>query len=130
MRLLDTSVCVDVLRRVPWAARRLGAYGPSEVAVSVITRLELMVGAALSHAPELGRRESQRLLDTVQVLDIGPDVVDEATAVRVAVRRAGRSLGDMDLLIAATALAHDLTLVTRDRDFARVPGLRVEDWTA
>ena len=62
--------------------------------------------------------------------------VDEAVAVRfgavsLALRAAGNPLPTPDLLIAATALEHDLTVVTANRrDFDPVPGLRVEDWTA
>jgi tRNA(fMet)-specific endonuclease VapC len=54
---------------------------------------------------------------------------EEAGLIRLHLERSGRPIGPNDLLIAATARAHDLVLVTHNRrEFERIPGLRVEDW--
>ena len=127
--LLDTSVCVGVIRRLPDFERRLRGYDPSELAVSVVTVLELLFGAGISEAPELNRQQVDAFLCSVLVLDIKRDIADRAALTRVLMRRSGLGVSDFDLLIAATALVHGRTLLTSDRNFLRIPGLAVEDWT-
>lgn len=64
-------------------------------------------------------------------LPFGDDGAEQYGLIRAELKRQGRPIGANDLLIAATALAYDLTLVTHNtREFSRVPGLRLEDWEA
>jgi tRNA(fMet)-specific endonuclease VapC len=58
-----------------------------------------------------------------------PKVTARFKALRAGLERQGRSLGALDLMIAAHAAEHDMTLVTNDRAFSAVSGLRLEDWT-
>ena len=108
---------------------RLRSHAPSEVRISSVTRAELLYGA----------RRSARVAETLRLLAafFAPLVslpFDDACAehygaLRASLAVAGRPIGPNDLLIAATALAHDLTLVTHNlREFSRVAGLKVEDW--
>jgi tRNA(fMet)-specific endonuclease VapC len=127
--LIDTSVCVGAIRRLPDFERRLRGYDPSELAVSVVTVLELLFGAGISQAPELNRQQVEEFLGGMLILDIKRDIADRAAATRVLMRRSGLGVSDFDLLIAATAMVHERTLMTSDRNFLRIPGLTVEDWT-
>lgn len=126
--LLDTSVCVDALRGRADAERRLRAFDPTELALSVITVTELQVGAGLVAARAAARQKVDAFVGVFDVLTVTRDIAERAAEVRVAMRRSGRSLGDFDLLIAATAMAYDFPLLTGDRDFLAVPGLRLEEW--
>ena len=127
--LIDTSVCVGAIRRLPDVERRLRGYDPSDLAVSVVTVLELLFGAGISQIPELNRQQVEGFLAGMMVLDIKRDVAERAATTRVLMRRSGLSVSDFDLLIAATAMVYDRTLMTGDRNFLRIPGLTVEDWT-
>lgn len=128
--LLDTSVCVAALRAHEPVLQRLAEVGPGAVAVSAMTVAELWYGVLKSRRPESTGPDVRRFLAPVSVLPF-----DEAAALRHASARreldaAGRPIGERDLVIAATALAQGLTVVTHNRrEFERVPGLRVEDWT-
>jgi len=64
---------------------------------------------------------------TVLFLD-DMEIVERASAIHAALKRRGTPIGDVDILIAATAIARDLTLVSHDSDMLRVPGLKLEDW--
>ena len=128
--LLDTSVCVGAIRRKHGVEQRLRRFDPSELALSVISVLELNVGAGLSQKPELGRQQVESFVRGFDVLDVDPEVAARAAAVRVRMRLAGVAVGDFDLLIAATALTYDYPVITSDRDFLRIPDLRVEEWAA
>ena len=127
--LLDTSVCVGAIRRRPDVERRLRGYDPSDLAVSVVTVLELLFGAGISQAPEQNRQQVEAFLSGITVLDLKRESTERAAATRIAMRRAGLSVSDFDLLIAATAMVHERTVMTSDRNFLRIPGLQVEDWT-
>lgn len=127
--LLDTSVCVDALRRRGDAERRLRAFDPSELVLSVISVLELRVGAGLVGADLVSAARARDVVDSfTSVFDVLPvtgKIADRAAEIRVHLRRQGTALGDFDLLIAATALVFDYPLLSADRDFHSVPGLRL-----
>jgi len=113
-KLIDTSVLVDNLRR--------GVF--EEGALSLITLIEVLRGV-----PE-GKREGVKSLleDSYGILGLDNEVILEYCRLYSELRRKGELIPDADLLVAATAMAHDLTLVTKDSHFRRLEeyGLSVE----
>lgn len=127
--LLDTNVAIDALRRRPSLRSRFVAES-GRVAVSAITRFELEYGALRSANPATTRIAMETLLQFIPVLDFDDAAADRAAEVRAALSAAGTPIGAYDTLIAGHALARGLTLVTNNtREFSRVPGLQVENWT-
>ncbi len=126
--LLDTDTVSFALRGVPGVVDRLRRCRPSSVAVSSLTVAELRYGAC--------RRRSRKLHSLIDafVSSVADAAFDEAAADRfgelaAALVDAGSPIGDFDALIAAQALALDMTLVSGNlKHFGRVPGLRVERW--
>jgi len=120
--LLDTNICIDILRDgAGHPAVRLQHQQTGTVLTSAITAAELMLGAARGGAAAMSTLDL--FFARVPVLPF-----EEAAARAYAGLPFRR--GSFDRLIAAHALALDLTLVTANtRDFADVPGLRLEDWT-
>lgn len=124
--LLDTDFCVHVLRGKGWARAALAAVKPSDVAISAITLAELEVGKGLD-PQRAGPVDAFQ--NAVPVLDFGPLEAERFGRVQSALIQGGTKIGDMDALIAATALVHGRVLVTGNtRHFERVPGLRIVDW--
>jgi len=115
---------------------RVSALRPSEVAITVISVEEQLGGwytrLRRAKTPADVARAYQRLTDNVVTLS-GLSIlsfIEPAVRRRDALKRAKVQVGKKDLAIAAIALEHDATLVTRNRrDFERVPGLRIEDWS-
>lgn len=129
--LLDTDTCVFILREHAPTLRLLADRGPGACAVSVITVAELWFGARRSNSPARSRAVADAFLAPLSLLDFGRDAAERYAALRHALEASGRRIGEADMLIAATALVYDLTVVTHNvRDFARVPGLEVQDWSA
>jgi predicted nucleic acid-binding protein len=130
--LLDTNVLSEITRKTPDVAviRRLHAISPSNLLASEITRHELRFGAVLRPQGEvLGRRIEQEIVPLVIWLPIEERVSLRAADVRAALAKSGKMIDAQDAFIAATALAHDLVLVTRNvRHFANVAGLATENW--
>jgi tRNA(fMet)-specific endonuclease VapC len=128
--LLDTDICIEALRRrSDPLLRHLRRHAPGEVAVSVITEAELAFGAVKSAAPERNAASAAAFLRPFVVLEFERGFVPVYATLRLDLDRAGTRIGAFDLLIAAQAVALDLTVVTNNlREFRRVPGLRVENW--
>ncbi len=128
--LLDTNICIYALANRPERVlRRLREVGPEAVAVSVVTVLELRHGAENASEPEADHARLDAFLAPIGVLPFDRDSAEVGGRLRAELRRAGRRIGDLDLLIAAQALAVGRILVSNDlRAFERVPALRTENW--
>ena len=108
---------------------RLQTLAKGEAMLSVITAGEFYYGVARAPVSKLRDQRAQRLLDFFGLLPLDAEVAASYGTVRADLRRAGTPIGPNDLWLAAQALAHGLTMVTRNtREFQRVSGLKVEDW--
>ncbi len=130
MYLLDTNACIAVLNgSSPRLVARLREHEPDEIGISAITRAELLYGARKSARVAENLRVLKRFLGACVSVPFDDPCADHYGAIRVDLSARGRPIGPNDLLIAATARAHDATLVTHNtREFSRVVGLKVEDW--
>jgi tRNA(fMet)-specific endonuclease VapC len=131
MYLLDTNICIYAInRRPPEVLDRLVVAGRKRVGISSITAAELAFGAVKSQ--RAGTRVNvEAFLATMPVFEWGGEAVWRYAESRLALAKAGRRIGERDLFIAAHALALDWVVVTNDgSEFARVPGLRWENWAA
>ncbi len=128
--MLDTNTVSHLIREHPAVVRRVLAVPMAAVCISSITKAELLFG--LARRPEAKRLHTAvgEFLRRVDVLPWDGEVAQRYGATRAAMERQGKPLGPLDLLIASHARCAEAVLVTNDRAFAQVDGLRVEDWTA
>jgi tRNA(fMet)-specific endonuclease VapC len=129
--MLDTNLCVRVLRdRPPGLRTRFNAEAEA-LSISTVVLAELLHGAAKSAKPIESRREVQRLADRVEVLAFDMEAATHSADIRAVLDRVGQPIGAYDLLIAGHARSRGLVVVTGNLgEFGRVDGLRVEDWLA
>ena len=129
--MLDPNTLSDLSRNPQGAImQRLDATEPDAVCTSIVVACELRFGARRKGADVLTQRV-EHLLDTLAVLPLDPPADQHYADIRATLEGAGTPIGSHDLFIAAHARSRDITLVTHNtREFARVPGLRVEDWLA
>ena len=127
--LLDTNIISHLVRQpAGCAAQRLREHMETRCCTSIIVACELRFGAEKSGSALLSERIDQ-ILAKIEVLPLCTPVEHHYARLREALQRAGTPIGPNDMLIAAHALAHDLTLITDNVDeFLRVDGLRVENW--
>lgn len=128
--LLDTNACIGVMRgRAPELADLLRRSDVGAVATSSVVRAELLVGARKSARPSVERAKVLALLADLGSLPFDDDCAEHYAEVRAFLERQGQRIGDIYLLIAATARRHGATIVTRNEgEFRRVPGLVVQGW--
>jgi tRNA(fMet)-specific endonuclease VapC len=128
--MLDTNLCIRVLRDRPPALRERFNLEADGLCISTIVLTELLHGAQKSGRPEHNRREVEHFAARLEVLAFDADAAGHAADIRAALERRGTTIGGYDLLIAGHARSRGLVVVTKNLgEFTRVDGLRVEDWS-
>lgn len=124
--LLDTTVVVHHIRG---KQRLQDRFSPGEVTINIITQAELLVGCYKSNQTELELKKITTLsrdLD-LKIINLNTKIIDRFAQIRATLEKHGHRLEDFDLLIAATALEYNLTLLTHNaKHFSRIPKLRCQ----
>lgn len=128
--LLDTNVCIEILRgRNPTLKARLMAGNFEELSLCSVVWAELQCGARLAQDPKRELARLQTAFGHWMRLPFDDPAAECYGEIRAHLQREGKLIGANDLLIAAIAKVNDLVLVSHNvNEFARVPGLTVEDW--
>ncbi len=127
--MLDTDVSSYVIRRRPATLAEKFRKHVDTLCVSAMTAAELRCGAEKAGRPELVDLV-ESFLERLAILEWTDDVCAHYARIRAALERAGKPIGNMDLLIASHAVSRHMTLVTNNsRHFAHVPGLKTEHWS-
>ena len=129
--MLDTNICIYIGQKRPLEIlSRFTSLFPGDAVISVITFGELRYGAEKSRERE---RAVEILDEFVRLVPVDPMPSTAGAAygsIRASLERRGEVIGNNDLWIAAHARTAEVTLVTNnEREFRRVPGLSVENWT-
>ncbi len=127
---LDTNVCIRYLNGSSEAVKReLLGKRREDVVMCAVVRAELCYGAFKSRNPERNLERQRSFVEEFTSLPLDDNAATVYGRIRADLERIGRSIGPNDLLIAAIAIANDVTLVTHNiREFGRINGLTVEDW--
>ena len=129
--LLDTNIVIYVLKRRPPEVHEVFNRNQGRMVISAITLAELVHGAEKSQFPSRNLDVIEDFCSRLAVLGYPAGAAHHYGSIRAALERQGRSIGVNDLHIAAHARSDGLTLVTNNLgEFARVPGLLVENWLA
>ena len=130
--LLDTNICIYISKYHPLHVRRRFEQAvPDELAMSAVSYGELRYGAEKSQQRDKALVILHALIETIIILPLPGEAGVKYGQIRAALERAGTPIGSNDLWIAAHALAENLILVTNnEREFARINGLRIENWTS
>ena len=127
--LVDTDICSAHLKGNRAVSNRFLQY-TGGLHICTVTLGELYTWALRATAPPRRLQALEELVGEMTVLDVTHGVARRFGEVRATLLDRGLPPPDLDLLIAATALEHDLTVVTHNtQDFVNVPGVRLADWT-
>ena len=128
--LLDTNIATYVIKgNLPRVRERLVKVPMAEVGISVVTDAELRFGVERRAGASRLEMAVEEFLLRVEILPWNSAAAKSYAGLRSALERAGDLMGNLDMMIAAQALAAPAVLVTHDRAFHRVEHLKIEDWT-
>ena len=129
--MLDTDTCIFILRRsIPALLSRIQSVPLHEQAISVVTLAELLYGVQESSKKKANQAGVDALVRHVTVMEWPAKAAEHYAEIRADLRRKGQSIGANDLMIAAHARSEGAIVVTNNvKDFGRVKGLKVENWT-
>jgi tRNA(fMet)-specific endonuclease VapC len=127
--LLDTNILSDLVRNPQGnIAARIAEIGDAAICTSIIVAAELRFGAAKKGSKRL-TTQLERILSAIDIQPFEAPADVAYGQLRAQLEATGLPIGGNDMLIAAQALATDCAVVTdNEREFARIPGLRVENW--
>jgi tRNA(fMet)-specific endonuclease VapC len=129
--LLDTNTCIFIINHKPESVRqKMQSIPIGHIAVSSVTVSELDYGIAKSAAQKRNQAALEKFLMPLEVLAYDEAAARHYGAMRAKHEKKGTPIGSMDMMIAAHALSLRLTVITNNlREFKRVQGLKVADWT-
>lgn len=130
MFLLDTNVCIRLLNEANLGIlQHFRSHAPADIALCSVVKAELLFGARRSARVEENLQRLKRFFAPLNSLPFDDLCAEHYALIRADLLSQGTPIGPNDLLIAATARAHDAVLVTHNTgEFGRVIGLRMEDW--
>ena len=126
--LLDTNICVFILRQKYGVGERMLQAGVSNCFISELTYAELLYGAECSDKPEKNKALIDRFLSRIKVIPIKATIPLFAKE-KARLRKGGTLVEDFDLLIGTTAVKEGLTMVTENtRHFQNINGIQLDNW--
>ncbi len=130
--LLDTNICIYIIKRQPSSVlERFSRFAIGDIGISVVTLAELEYGVSKSRDVKRNRHALDQFISPLEVAHFDQDAARVYGMIRALLEQKGQPIGSMDLLIAAHARSLDVRLVTNnEREFRRVPGLKVENWAS
>ena len=126
---LDTNTLIYFFKGLGDVSNRLLTTPPGEIAIPAVVIYELEVGIVKSTSPRKRITQLQEITSLVNIISFGQSEAKCAAGIRIKLERQGIPIGPYEILIAASALANNSTLVTHNkREFEIVAGLKIEDW--
>jgi len=127
--LLDTDTVSLIVRKNPTVLKNLIKHGDEKICISVITYAELCFGLEKKSSKKLQNKVNE-ILKKLVIIDFNNSQSEIYGKIRLKLEISGTPLGDMDMLIAASALVTGAILVTHNtKHFSKIEGLKLEDWS-
>ncbi len=124
--LVDSDYVADYLGAHTHAIQLLSSFAKDDLSISLITYGEFYEGIHFGRGPRKTTEVFHRFLRSIEILPLTKPIMQQFARIRGGLRRKGQMIGDFDILIAATAIQHHLTLVTRTiKDYQRIPNLKL-----
>ncbi len=129
MFMLDTNTLIYFFKGMGEVEENLFTHSPKDIFIPSIVIYELQVGIAKSNNPQKREKQLATLLEQINIIEFGEREAKASALIRADLEKKGTPIGPIDILIAGSAKAHNLTLVTHNtKEFMRVEGLALKDW--
>lgn len=127
--LIDTDIIIYSIKKTKTVQNNFRKYASEPKFISIVTYGELLYGAQKSVTPEKNLAVIRRISELFPMIDISRSIMETFADLKIVLEQTGIPIADLDLLIGASALSMNLTLVTNNiKHFERIPGLHLENW--
>lgn len=129
--MLDTNICIYAIKHKPeQVLLRLQEHDPAEICISSVTYAELMHGVQKSQAVDKNRLALALLLANIDILNFDAAAAESYGEIRAELEKQGTPIGPLDMMIAGHARSLNHIVVTNNiKEFSRINGLKLENWT-
>ncbi len=129
--MLDTNICIYIIRQKPAKVlKRFTQYVPGDILISSVTLAELRYGVEKSSYVQQNHDALSGFTVPLEIADFNEKAAEAYGKVRAQLEKKGQPIGSMDMLIGAHALSLGVVMVTNNtKEFRRINGLKVENWT-
>lgn len=127
--LIDTNTIIYSIKNDAKVNGRFKEFLNVPKAISMITYAELYYGAKKSSMPEKNMAVVRKMAELFPLIEITRPVIETFADIKAYLSKKGLIIPDFDIMIGATALTMNYTLVTNDSHFKNIPGLKTENWT-
>jgi len=129
MFVLDTNILIYFFKGMGNVSLNMLSTTPQEIAIPAIVLYELELGIQKSTSPDKRQAQLKQLTDLTMIIPFGYDEAMVAASIRAKLEKNGTPIGPYDVLIAASALSGNHTLITHNTsEFRRIDGLKIQDW--
>ena len=129
MYVLDTNTLIYFFKGLGNVSVQMLSKAPAEIAIPAIVLYEIEVGIGKSGASQKRKEQLRELAGLTTILDFGRKEAEIAATVRLDLEKEGMLIGPYDILIAATTIASNGILITRNKkEFERIESLKIQDW--
>jgi tRNA(fMet)-specific endonuclease VapC len=127
---LDTDILVGLLKGEEEAIEVIGNLqsGGHALSTTIVTAYELLKGSAISDRSDENLVKVRTLLSSVRILALDLESCEEGSRIYSRLRKKGQTIGEFDVLIAATVISNEESLVSRDNHFSLIENLNVQKW--
>tara|TARA_B100000614_G_scaffold236665_1_gene234330 strand:- start:744 stop:1142 length:399 start_codon:yes stop_codon:yes gene_type:complete len=127
--LIDTDIIIYSLKGEQKVTNSFEERLNDPKSISVITYGELVYGAKKSQQEQKNMARVRRIAEIFPIIDISPAIIETFGDLKATLEKTGNTVADMDLIIASTALTHNMILVTNnEKHFQKIPELQIENW--
>ena len=128
---LDTNICIYFLKNTFSNIRKeLAAQKPGDISIASVVKAELLFGAKKSQNQKKNKQKIDTFLSPFKVIPFGDNETEAYAAIRAQLEKQGAPIGANDMLIAATVMANNGTLITNnEKEFKKIKGLKIQNWT-
>jgi tRNA(fMet)-specific endonuclease VapC len=129
LTIIDTNVMIPFLKGAHEAVNKVNEVSNlGDISIAIVTAYELLKGARLSSKPQENLEDVKKAISCMQVLDFSSEACEEASVIFCELKKTGKMISELDILIAAIAKTNGEAILTRDQHFKSVKGIDLILW--
>ena len=129
--IVDSDILIYFLKQHPQVTQKFGTTDPDQIGTTIINYAELLFGAYNSAKVQQNLKNIKSFLETISIINFDKNAGEIFAQLKTNLRKSGKVIADLDLIIASICLSNDFILVTNNiKHFGRIEELKIENWSS